>query len=121
MGAGASKPSAEDVAKRYKKCAALWTAHAHCVRAAAAAGVGVDGVRDSDRDSSNSACAALETSLLACIAKEKDVAPEQTEAFTKCVNRAMSARGKGPTACAKEKEAMRAAVEKRGLWPPPRP
>lgn len=105
MGAGASKPTQEEVAKRYKRCAAVASAHRHCVAAS-----GSD---------APSACAALETSLLGCLAK--DAAPREFEVFTKCVNKAMSARGKGPTACAEETSAMRKAVAAAGLWPPPRP
>lgn len=107
MGAGASKPaSPEEVAKRYKKCAALASAHSRCLKAAGGA-------------DASGACSSLETSLLGCIAAQ--VAPEQVEAHGKCVMRAMSMRGRGPTACAAEVEAMRSAVAKAGLWPPPPP
>jgi hypothetical protein len=110
MGAGASKPSQEEVQRRYKKCAALASAHAHCVRAAR---------RDGGAAAVASACGALETSLLGCLAAQ--VAPQEAEAHTKCVNKAMSMRGKGPGACAAEVEAMARVVKKAGLWPPPPP
>lgn len=106
MGAGASKPTAEEVQTRYKKCAALASAHSRCVMAA-----------NGDGDAASSACGALETSLLGCLAAQ--VAPDEASGHTKCVNKAMSVRGRGPTACAKEVEAMRKAVQKKGLWPPP--
>lgn len=105
MGAGASKPTAEEVHRRYKKCAAVASAHAQCVRAAGGGGGG--------------ACDALETSLLSCLAAQ--VASAEAEAHTKCVNRAMSVRGRGPSACNAEVAAMAKAVKKQGLWPPPPP
>jgi hypothetical protein len=107
MGAGASKPAPEEAKRAYKKCAWLASAHAQCVKAA---GGGAGGA---------AACERLETSLLGCLAAQ--AAPAEAEAHTKCVNRAMSTRGRGVKACAGEVEAMRKAVRSKGLWPPPPP
>ena len=109
MGAGASKPSAEEVAQRYKKCAAVASAYRGCVRAEA--GGGASG------GASGGACASLETQLLCCIAAQ--VSPDLVATHKKCVNKAMSMRGYGPTACGAEVEAMAKAAAKAGLWPPP--
>jgi len=104
MGAGASKPSAEEVAQRYKKCAVVASAYRGCVLSSEAGGA-------------PAACASLETQLLSCIAAQ--VAPDLVATHTKCVNKAMSMRGKGHTACGAEVAAMAKAAGKAGLWPPP--